>query len=205
MDRQSWPRERHILLGQRGDVPVCLSAMDVFANLQRGASQRLAEAMPVGLPCVATTAGDAAIVTGDTAVGRTAGRARAGARPPPTCWRCPRRAALLGARAKMRIAENSIAHRGAICNSTRTSFEADTDREFVKKRFWTTAVTTSSSTRRRLRGLATSKRTRARRIWGGRQLDGVHQECLETTTLRRPRPVQRRVAEVGPATTAASD
>lgn len=72
---RGWLAERglaphFVLLGERHDVRACLSAMDIFCmpSGNEGFPNALAEAMAQGLPCVATTAGDAAIVAGDTAV-----------------------------------------------------------------------------------------------------------------------------------------
>jgi glycosyltransferase involved in cell wall biosynthesis len=62
--------ECFLLLGERRDVPVCLAAMDIFCLHSRTEAFPLAlgEAMAMGLPCVATDVGDAALMVGDTGV-----------------------------------------------------------------------------------------------------------------------------------------
>jgi glycosyltransferase involved in cell wall biosynthesis len=56
--------DRFILLGERSDVPQCLAAMDIFCLPSRseGFPNVLIEAMAMGLPCVATDVGDAAVI-----------------------------------------------------------------------------------------------------------------------------------------------
>lgn len=62
--------DRFVLLGERSDVPVCLAAMDLFCLSSRteGFPNVVGEAMAMGLPCVVTDVGDAAILVADTGV-----------------------------------------------------------------------------------------------------------------------------------------
>jgi glycosyltransferase involved in cell wall biosynthesis len=62
--------DRFTLLGQRSDVAVCLSAMDIFCLSSRTEAfpNVLGEAMAMGLPCVTTDVGDAAVLVADTGI-----------------------------------------------------------------------------------------------------------------------------------------
>jgi glycosyltransferase involved in cell wall biosynthesis len=63
-------KDRFVLLGERADVPVCLAAMDVLCLHSRTEAFPLAvgEAMAMGVPCVVTDVGDAAMLVADTGV-----------------------------------------------------------------------------------------------------------------------------------------
>lgn len=63
-------QESFVLLGERHDVPACLSAMDIFCMPSRTEAFpiSLGEAMAMGLPCVATNVGDTAVLAGGTVV-----------------------------------------------------------------------------------------------------------------------------------------
>ncbi len=58
------------LLGERGDVPSCLAAMDIYCLPSRteGCPNVVGEAMAMGVPCVVTDVGDAAMLVGQSGV-----------------------------------------------------------------------------------------------------------------------------------------
>ncbi|MFC5458357.1 glycosyltransferase family 4 protein [Massilia niabensis] len=62
--------DRFVLLGERKDAAVCLSAMDIFCLSSRTEAfpNVVGEAMAMGLPCVATDVGDVAVLMADTGV-----------------------------------------------------------------------------------------------------------------------------------------
>lgn len=56
------------LLGERSDLPDVLASLDIFclSSLNEGLPNVVGEAMALGVPCVVTDAGDAALLVGDT-------------------------------------------------------------------------------------------------------------------------------------------
>lgn len=71
--------DRYILLGERGDAAVCLSAMDIFClhSKTEGFPNVLGEAMAMGVPSVVTDVGDAALLLGGNGIVVPAQDARA--------------------------------------------------------------------------------------------------------------------------------
>lgn len=67
--------DRFTLLGERGDVDRCLIAMDVFCLPSRteGFPNVVGEAMALGVSCVVTDVGDAALLVGSTGIAVPAG------------------------------------------------------------------------------------------------------------------------------------
>src|SRR5690606_12765833 len=63
---QAGLKEKFVLLGERSDVPVCLSAMDIFClhSKTEGFPNVLGEAMAMRVPCVATDVGDTRLLMG---------------------------------------------------------------------------------------------------------------------------------------------
>lgn len=63
-------KDKFSMLGERSDVAACLSAMDIFclSSMTEGFPNVLGEAMSVGLPCVATDVGDAAVLVGNCGI-----------------------------------------------------------------------------------------------------------------------------------------
>jgi glycosyltransferase involved in cell wall biosynthesis len=59
--------DRFVLVGERSDPAACLDAMDVFilSSCTEGFPNVLGEAMAMGVPCVSTNVGDAAVLLGD--------------------------------------------------------------------------------------------------------------------------------------------
>jgi glycosyltransferase involved in cell wall biosynthesis len=109
-------QQHFVLLGERSDIPACLAVMTIFCmpSSNEGFPNALAEAMAMGLPCVATTAGDAAVLAGETAVLVEAEDEHALARGLLEILALPaEQRQQIGRRAKKRVMDGfSIAHTG---------------------------------------------------------------------------------------------
>lgn len=59
--------DRFLLLGERQDLPICYAAMDIFclASCREAFPNVVGEAMAMGLPCIVTDVGDAAVLVGN--------------------------------------------------------------------------------------------------------------------------------------------
>lgn len=62
--------DKFVLLGERNDIPLCLSAMDIFCSPSRTEAfpQVVGEAMSLSRPSVVTDVGDTSHVVGETAI-----------------------------------------------------------------------------------------------------------------------------------------
>ena len=106
-------RDRVHLLGMRGDVPRIMNGLDcvVSTSTSEGFPNVLGEAMAAGVPCVATDAGDSAVIIGETGtvvpVGDAAGIAAGVAR---IIGMTPQERAALSERCRRRIAEHFELH-----------------------------------------------------------------------------------------------
>lgn len=111
-DLQDWIRAAGIegkthVLGERGDMPALNAAIDVAASTSFGEafSNALGEAMACGIPCVATDAGDAALIVGDTGAIVNRGNMQAWANACLSMLNLPRAQRIaLGEAARRRIA-----------------------------------------------------------------------------------------------------
>ena len=61
-------KDNIILLGRRNDIPVLLSAADIYisSSLGESFSNAIGEAMACELPCIVTDVGDSKLIVGDT-------------------------------------------------------------------------------------------------------------------------------------------
>lgn len=64
-------RSRFYLLGDRGDIPAILNALDIYTSSSafgEGFSNAIGEAMATGLPCVVTDVGDSGYIVGESGI-----------------------------------------------------------------------------------------------------------------------------------------
>lgn len=106
-------RDRVVLLGSRGDIQTVMAGLDclVLTSTSEGFPNVIGEAMAAGVPCVATDAGDAQLIIGDTGTVVAVGDSAAVADGVLKLMATSREARdALSARCRARIAENFEIH-----------------------------------------------------------------------------------------------